>query len=122
MVCSFQQTCFLGKSLSGLRAVHLVRFSPKVPWLRPLGSWRRPMAPSGRMARSVSWCGAPRLSHVSSSRDDTGLMVVISGQGGQDELDPSVASAPDPHGEVRPFHQESACLTQSTLGPYVVQI
>ena len=27
-----------------------------------------------------------------------------------------------PHGEVRPFHRKSTCLTQSTLGPYVVQV
>ena len=27
-----------------------------------------------------------------------------------------------PHGGVRPFHQKSTCLTQLTLGPYVVQI
>ena len=27
-----------------------------------------------------------------------------------------------PHGGVRPFHQKSNCLTQSTLGPYVVYI
>jgi len=29
---------------------------------------------------------------------------------------------PVPHGGVRPFHQKSICLTQSTLGPYVVHI
>jgi hypothetical protein len=27
-----------------------------------------------------------------------------------------------PHGGVRPFHQKSTCLTQSTSRPYVVQI
>ena len=27
-----------------------------------------------------------------------------------------------PHGELRPFHQKSTCLTQLTLGPYVMQI
>ena len=27
-----------------------------------------------------------------------------------------------PHGGVRPFHQKSTCLTQSTSGPHVVQI
>jgi hypothetical protein len=27
-----------------------------------------------------------------------------------------------PHGEVRPCHRKSTCLTQSTLGPYVVQM
>jgi len=27
-----------------------------------------------------------------------------------------------PHVGVRPFHQKSTCLTQLTLGPYVVQI
>jgi len=27
-----------------------------------------------------------------------------------------------PHGGVRPFHQKSTCVTQLTLGPYVVQI
>jgi len=27
-----------------------------------------------------------------------------------------------PHGGVRPFHQKSTCLTQLTLGRYVVQI
>ena len=27
-----------------------------------------------------------------------------------------------PHGGARPFHEKATCLTQSTLGPYVVQI
>ena len=27
-----------------------------------------------------------------------------------------------PHGGARPFHQKTTCLTQSTSGPYVVQI
>ena len=27
-----------------------------------------------------------------------------------------------PHGGARPFHQKSTCLTQFTLGPYVLQI
>ena len=27
-----------------------------------------------------------------------------------------------PHGGVPPFHRKSTCLTQSTLGPYFVQI
>ena len=27
-----------------------------------------------------------------------------------------------PHGRVRPVHHKSSCLTQFTLGPYVVQI
>ena len=31
-------------------------------------------------------------------------------------------SYPYPHGGVRSVHQKSICLTQSTLGPYVVQL
>ena len=34
----------------------------------------------------------------------------------------SLFSCAYPHGGVRPFHQKSTCLTQITLGPYVVQI
>jgi len=33
------------------------------------------MVPRGPMARSVSWCGAPRQSHVSSSCDDTAALL-----------------------------------------------
>ena len=35
---------------------------------------------------------------------------------------PEGACSVVPHGGVPPFHQKPACLTQLTLGPYVVQI
>jgi len=43
-------------------------------------------------------------------------------------IDTNMETGPRPtprrvvHGAARPFHQKSTCLTQSTLGPYVVQI
>ena len=35
---------------------------------------------------------------------------------------PSALSCADPHGGVRPFQRKSICITQLTLGSYVVQI
>jgi len=39
-----------------------------------------------------------------------------------DLADVTLEGGPSPHGEARPVHQKSTCLTQLTSGPYEVQI